>query len=86
MTNYLDIEKRQHVMVLLDLGWTCRRIERETEGRRETISRYDRVRSSKAAKMFPGSSPPARSAAAPYRDLILEKLTMGIVALGNPSR
>jgi hypothetical protein len=34
--------KRQQVIALLALGWTFRRIERETHVRRETVSRYAR--------------------------------------------
>jgi transposase len=114
VSNYLDMKQRQHVIALLELGWTYRRIERETGVRRETISRYDGLRRAnpakvfagsgagrdilgpgdggsdpKAAKVFPGSgsnpakafpdsTPPARSAAAPYRDTILEKLEAGM--------
>jgi transposase len=53
--NYLKTSKLQQVTALLELGWTYRRIEAETGVRRETISRYDRLRRSKAAKVFPGS-------------------------------
>ena len=114
--------KRQQVIALLALGWSFRRIERETGVRRETVSRYrlgdgrnaakvfpgsrrageargslkpeeNAVVSagdgSKAAKVFPGSAPnPAkvfpgsaarsRSLAAPYRDVIMEKLELGL--------
>lgn len=55
MANYLKVQKRQQVIALLDLGWTYRRIEAETGVRRETVSRYDRLRRSNAAKVFPGS-------------------------------
>ena len=59
MPNYLKTPKLQQVTALLELGWTYRRIEAETGVRRETISRYDRLRQSKAAKVFPGSQEPA---------------------------
>ena len=55
MSNYLKMQKRQQVLALLELGWTYRRIEGETGVRRETVSRYDRWRRGKAAKVFPGS-------------------------------
>ncbi len=55
MANYLKMQKRQQVLALLELGWTYRRIEAETGVRRETVSRYDRLRRSKPAKVFPGS-------------------------------
>ena len=58
MPNYLQMPKQQQVLALLDLGWTYRRIEAETGVRRETVSRYDRVRRGNAAKTFPGSAPP----------------------------
>jgi transposase len=53
--NYLKTSKLHQVIALLELGWTYRRIEAETGVRRETISRYDRARRAKAAKVFPGS-------------------------------
>jgi transposase len=46
--------KRQQVIALLALGWTFRRVERETGVRRETVSRYARSADSNAAKVFPG--------------------------------
>ncbi|MBK8231537.1 MAG: hypothetical protein IPK72_13340 [Candidatus Eisenbacteria bacterium] len=55
MGNYLKMMKRQQVIALLELGWTYRRIESETGVRRETISRYARLRLSNAAKVFAGS-------------------------------
>src|SRR3990167_3608982 len=64
MTNYLKMPKKSHVLALLELGWSYRRIEAETGVRRETVSRYNRMRQAKAAKPFPGSdaSPPTDSA------------------------
>ncbi len=58
MPNYLKTSKLQQVNALLELRWTYRRIEAETGVRRETISRYDRIRHSKPAKVFPGSEEP----------------------------
>src|SRR2546425_8765229 len=55
MPNYLKMPKKSQVLALLELGWTYRRIEAETGVRRETVSRYDCLRHSKAAKVFPGS-------------------------------
>jgi Integrase core domain len=48
--------KRQEVIVLLALGWSFRRIERETGVRRETISKYSREADPNPAKTFPGST------------------------------
>lgn len=59
MGHYLNGMKRQQVISLLELGWSYRRIEAETGVRRETISRYDRLRragAANAAKVFPGSA------------------------------
>jgi transposase len=63
MPNYLKMPKKSQVLALLELGWSYRRIEAETGVRRETVSRYDRMRRSNAAKTFPGSdaSPPTES-------------------------
>ena len=63
MPNYLKMPKKSQVLALLELGWSYRRIEAETGVRRETVSRYDRMRRANAAKTFPGSdpSPPADS-------------------------
>ena len=57
MPNYLKMPKKSQVLALLELGWSYRRIEAETGVRRETVSRYDRVRRANAAKTFPGSDP-----------------------------
>jgi len=89
LVNYLKMQRRQHVIALLELGWTYRRIERETGVRRETISRYDRMRQANPAKVFPGSEAnaakafpcsqaPARSAAAGYGDEIRKRLDEGL--------
>ena len=40
MSNVLSEEKKQQIIALGRLGWSLRRIERETEVRRETISVY----------------------------------------------
>ena len=75
MGNYLKVDRRQQVIALLELGWSYRRIQSETGVRRETVSRYDKLRRSKAAKVFPGSKPlPPRSSAAVYHDEIMGKL------------
>ncbi len=61
MAHYLKMPKKSQVLALLELGWSYRQIEAETGVRRETVSRYDRIRSANAAKTFPGSdaTPPA---------------------------
>ena len=80
MANYLKMKKRQQVIALLELGWSYRRIEAETGTRRETVSRYDRLRRSKAAKVFPGSERRNRSAAAAYHDEIVHQVEKGLTA------
>ena len=55
MGNYLNVLKKQQVISLLELGWSYRRIERETGVRRETIAGYDPRRVANPAKVFPGS-------------------------------
>ena len=58
MANHLKMPKKSQVLALLELGWSYRRIERETGVRRETVSGYDEIRRANAAKPFPGSDPP----------------------------
>ena len=85
--NHLRMADRQRILALLDLGWSYRRIERETGVRRETVARYDPLRMSKPANLSPGSiskpanpSPGPASACEPYRDYIEEKLARGLTA------
>lgn len=88
MANVLKMEKRETVLALLKLGWSYRRIERETGVRRETIARYDPGRDSKAARVAPGSEsqkrpkwpPGQRSLCEPYREEIEKKLRQGLQA------
>jgi transposase len=63
MPNYLKMPKKSQVLALLELGWSYRRIQRETGVRRETVSGYDQSRRANPAKTFPGSdaSPPGHS-------------------------
>jgi len=63
MPNYLKMPKKSQVLALLELGWSYRRIERETGVRRETVSGYDQLRRANPANTFPGSdgSPPSDS-------------------------
>src|SRR5260370_3474247 len=55
MGNYLKMTDKRRVLALLELGWSYRRIERETGVRRETVARYDPRRPSKAANLSTGS-------------------------------
>ena len=56
MASFLKLEKKQTVLSLLRLGWSCWEIERETGVRRETIAGYDPSVESKPAKAAPGSA------------------------------
>lgn len=56
MSNYLKVSQKQQIYGLLQLGWSYRRIERETGVRRETISRYHQEWCSNAAKVPTGSA------------------------------
>jgi len=74
MSNYLKMEKKQMLLTLRKLGWSFRRIERETGIRRETIAKYVQDEQAKAAKVPTGSedvirpncSLVSRSQAVPY--------------------
>jgi transposase len=55
MGNYLKMPDKRRVLALLELGWSYRRIERETGVRRETVARYDPKRPSNAANLSTGS-------------------------------
>ena len=68
MANYLQMPKKQQVVALLELGWSHRRIQRETGVHRETVREYDRARPSNPAKTFPGSDP-GRGAETPHHRL-----------------
>jgi transposase len=67
MANYLQMPKKQHVLALLELGWSYRRIQRETGVHRSTVAAYDRARQANPAKTFPGSDgpPPWETAVGP---------------------
>ena len=55
MGNYLKMTDQRRVLALLELGWSYRRIQRETGVRRETIARYDPRRQAKAANVSTGA-------------------------------
>lgn len=72
--NYLKMTDVQRVRALLELGWSYRRIERETGIRRETVARHDPRHESKPARAAPGS------AAEPHRKEIEKTLAKGLTA------
>ncbi len=76
MGNYLKMADRQRILALLELGWSYRRIQRETGVDRETVARYDPKRESKSAKVPTGS----QSACEPYRHIIETAVEKGLSA------
>lgn len=87
MGNYLKMADKQRIQALLELGWSYRRIERETGNRRETIARYDPRRDPKAAEVPTGPvAKPAKvptgsvSACEPYREIIEVAVNRGLSA------
>jgi transposase len=74
MGNYLKMIDKQRIQALLDLGWSYRKIERETGVRRETISSYDPCHVSKPAKVSTGS------AVEPYRHEVEAAIAKGLSA------
>jgi len=87
MGNYLKMADKQRIQALLELGWSYRRIQRETGVRRETIARYDPKRDPKAAKVPAGPvAKPARvptdsgSACERYREIIEAAVARGLSA------
>ena len=52
MGNYLKMADKQRIQALFELGWSHRRIQRETGVRRETIARYATRGDPKAAKVL----------------------------------
>jgi transposase len=82
MGNYLKMTDKRRVLALLELGWTYRRIQRETGVRRETIARYDPRRQAKTANLSAGSNAAHGSPglAEPYREQIEAGLRQGLTA------
>lgn len=88
MGNNLKVEKREAVLTLLKLGWSYRKIERETGVRRETIGKYDRERDSKPATLptgtegenRPGCPPASSSSCESFRAQVESKLRQGLDA------
>jgi hypothetical protein len=63
MGSYLRMADKQKLLALLELDWSCRRIQRETGTERETVARLDPRRQSKPAKVPTG--PVANAARVP---------------------
>jgi transposase len=54
MGNYLKMADKQRILALLELGWSYRRIQRETGIDRKTVARYDPRRQAKSATVSTG--------------------------------
>ena len=87
MGNYLKMADKQRILALLELGWSYRRIQRETGVDRETVARYDPRREPKPAKVPTGpTANPAgvptgsTSACEPYRHIIEAAVAKGLSA------
>lgn len=87
MGNYLKMADKQRIQALLELGWSYRRIQRETGVDRETVARYDPRRNSNAAKVSiglgsktAGVSTGQSSACEPYREIIEAAVAKGLTA------
>jgi transposase len=83
--NYLKMIDKQRIQALLDLGWSYRKIERETGVRRETVANCDPCHNSKAAKVSPGQmAKPDKvstgSAVEPYRREVEAAVAKGLSA------
>lgn len=87
MGNYLKMADKQRIQALLELGWSYRRIQRETGVHRETVARYDPNREPKTSNPSTGSeSKPAnvstgpKGVAEPYREVIEAAVAKGLTA------
>jgi transposase len=87
MGNYLIMADKQRILALIELGWSYRRIQRETGVHRDTVARYDPGRPPKPAKATAGSiskpagvAPGSTSTCEPYREYINKALDQGLTA------
>lgn len=82
MTNYLNMAHKQQIQALLALGWSHRRIQKETGINRETVARYAKLGDSKPAKVPAGSELGicSKSQAAAYHDFILVGIEKDLTA------
>ncbi len=50
MGNHLEMADRHRILALLELGWSYRRMQRETGVHRDTVARYDPRRAVQATQ------------------------------------
>jgi hypothetical protein len=84
MGNYLKMTEKRRVLALLELGWSYRRIQRETGVRRETIARYDPQRQAKAANLSTGSDVSTAEVSADDGGPKAANLSAGSIAAHGP--
>lgn len=87
MGNYLQMADKQRILALLELGWSYRRIQRETGIDRKTVGRCDPRRDSKGSKVSTGPganaarvSTGSQSVCEPYRHVIEAAVDKGLSA------
>jgi transposase len=87
MGNYLEMADKRRVEALLELGWSYRRVQRETGVDRKTVARYDPGRQPKSARVSTGPAANAArvstgsvSACEPYRQIIEAAAAKGLSA------
>jgi len=76
MSKVLTEEKKNQVIALGRLGWSLRRIERETGVRRETVAGY--LKAAGIGARFPGAwgrQPPAPTDSKPANELIADSVS-----------
>ena len=85
--NYLKMADRQRIQALLELGWSHRRIQRETGIDRKTVARYNPRRQAKSPRVSTGPmakgarvSAGSQSACEPYRHIIEAAVAKGLSA------
>jgi len=92
MGNCLKMNEKETIIGLRKLGWSVRRIHRETGHHRETIKKIVKNRAKcttqvptgvvhfEGVKCPPGQPPGKRSKSAPYHEIIMEQLALGVDA------
>ena len=83
VANHLKMADQQRIHALVELGWSHRRIARETDVDRETVARYARLGRSNPANVIVGEKPSTwgpRSPAAEHDVFIRQGVEQGLSA------